>query len=108
PTFMYFSTFHWYNLVNGYSGFKPPSYDELLKVIATFPDESSVGELRRRGVNHVIVHQAYYRPADYDALVSRLDQCPDFQRVTALRWRERESSLYRLLPRRTDVAPGGR
>ena len=108
PTFMYFSTFHWYNLVNGYSGFKPPSYDELLKAIETFPDEYSVGELRRRGVNHVIVHQAYFPAGEYDTMVSRLDQCPDFERVTALRWRERESSLYRLLPKRSDRALGAR
>ncbi len=25
PVYMYFSTFHWHTLVNGYSGFSPPS-----------------------------------------------------------------------------------
>jgi hypothetical protein len=108
PMFMYYSTFHWYNLANGYSGFKPPSYDDLLRVVETFPDEPSVGELRRRGVNHVIVHQAYFRPGAYDTMVSRLDQCPEFERVIALRWRERESTLYRLLPKRSDAAIGVR
>ena len=26
PTYMYYSTFHWQNLVNGYAGFFPPWY----------------------------------------------------------------------------------
>jgi len=106
PMFMYFSTFHWYNLVNGYSGFKPPSYDELLTVIEGFPDSASIGELRRRGVNHVIVHEAYFPRGEYDTLVARLDRCPDFERLTALRWRDRESRLYRLLAKRGDHALG--
>ena len=55
PVYMYFSTFHWHKLVNGYSGFSPPSYAKLLKLIATFPDEDSIagtapasGQLCRR------------------------------------------------------------
>ena len=106
PMFMYFSTFHWYTLVNGYSGFKPPSYDELLKAIEGFPDGASLAELRRRGVNHVIVHEAYFPRGAYDTMVSRLDRCPDFERVTALRWRDRESRLYRLLTKRAERALG--
>ena len=30
PIYMYFSTFRWHKLVNGYSGFSPPSYQVIL------------------------------------------------------------------------------
>ena len=35
PTYMYYSTAHWKPLLNGYSGFAPPSYSELLEGCAT-------------------------------------------------------------------------
>ena len=37
PVYMYFSTFHWHKLVNGYSGFSPPSYARLLGLVAEIP-----------------------------------------------------------------------
>src|SRR5439155_3947297 len=32
PWFEYFSTWHWQRMINGYSGFFPPSHQELLDV----------------------------------------------------------------------------
>jgi hypothetical protein len=97
PTYMYFSTFHWHKLVNGYSGFKPPSYHELVEKMANFPDRVSLAELRRRGTTHVIVHQRYYRPGDYLEMVARLERCSNLEPLLALQWRGFESRLYRLL-----------
>jgi hypothetical protein len=101
PTYMYFSTFRWYRLANGYSGFKPPSYDVLVDQMKRFPDEASIEEVRRRGVTHVVVHEAYFRRgehADYTTLVSRLKRCADLEPVTTVRWQNRDSRLYRLRP----------
>lgn len=39
---MYYSTFHWQALQNGYSGFFPPSYHQLAEALATFPDPGSL------------------------------------------------------------------
>ena len=64
PIFMYFSTFHWNKMVNGYSGFSPPSYQILHDVLETFPDEVSLATLRKRGTTHVIVHGAFMREGD--------------------------------------------
>jgi hypothetical protein len=102
PIYMYFSTFHWNRLVNGYSGFSPPSYHQLLEAMAGFPDDNSLAELRRRGVTHVIVHGALYRPTDYADIVSRIEQTHDFERITVTRWARHETRAYRLLqdPRR--------
>jgi len=101
PTYMYYSTFRWYSLANGYSGFKPPSYDVLVDEMKRFPDAASIEEVRRRGVTHVVVHEAYFRPgehADYTTLVSRLERCDDLEPVTTVRWHNRDSRLYRLRP----------
>jgi len=59
PTYMYYSTRHWRPLVNGYSGFQPPSYDELVHALGGFPDDASIAYLRERGVRYLLVHGAF-------------------------------------------------
>jgi hypothetical protein len=66
------STFHWFPLVNGYSGVFPRSYLALLVKLQTFPDEPSIRQLRDRGVRYVIVHGADFRPEDWLHLHDRL------------------------------------
>ena len=57
---IYMSTFHWKKLVNGYSGYYPPSYLRRLDGLQSFPDASSLEILRRTGVSYVIVHLSSY------------------------------------------------
>ncbi len=54
--YMYYSTFHWHRLLNGYSGFLPAHYTRLLEILRTFPDERSIRELRLRKAEYVLVH----------------------------------------------------
>jgi hypothetical protein len=56
PVYSYLSTFHWQPLVNGYSGFYPPSYLARLEDVAGFPDLRSISRLRRDGVRYLVVH----------------------------------------------------
>lgn len=63
--YMYFSTFHWQMLVNGYSGYYPPSYIELLDAVRTFPDSQSIHYLQRRGIRYVILHARLYGEGEY-------------------------------------------
>jgi hypothetical protein len=98
PTYMYFSTFHWNALVNGYSGFSPPSYIELHDSLEHFPDEPAIDALRRRGVTHVIVHGTFMRRGEYEELIARMDQCAALQFVTGGPWHRGDTRLYRLLP----------
>ena len=100
PIYMYFSTFHWNTLVNGYSGFMPPSYPELRERLRTFPDEASIAELRGRGVTHVIVHGAFSSPEIYQQTVAGMDLCADLQYVTEVQWKQYATRLYKLLPPR--------
>jgi hypothetical protein len=70
--FAYLSTFHWKRLVNGYSGFYPPSYLRRLVRLAAFPDEASVASLRREKVRYVVVHADGYPEGERPRIVGRL------------------------------------
>ena len=58
--YAYMSTFHWFPLVNGYSGNYPPSYLARLDRLRDFPDDRAIAQLRRDGVTYVIVHGSSY------------------------------------------------
>ena len=94
--YLYFSTFHWQNLVNGNSGFFPPSYVELLERAGEFPTEASLSYLRSRGVQYVTMHGRFTNPDHYRNTVAWLDARPDLELVAAAPWEEAESRLYRL------------
>jgi hypothetical protein len=56
----YMSTFHWKPIVNGYSGYFPPSYLHRLDRMRDFPDASSFSQLLRDGVRYIVVHPDLY------------------------------------------------
>ena len=56
------STEHWKPLLNGYSGFVPPSYADASNRLAGFPAPDTIELLRDIGVTHVVVHPALYDP----------------------------------------------
>jgi hypothetical protein len=100
PIYMYFSTFHWHKLANGYSGFSPRSHQELLDLMPTFPDDAGMEELRRRGVDTIVVHGAFHRsPEVYQDLVTALDQRNDVALVRTVKWQGHESRVYQMVTR---------
>jgi hypothetical protein len=54
--YTYFSVYHWRSLVNGYSGYVPPSYGEMRAHTQNLPDPRSLQYLRTLGVRYLIVH----------------------------------------------------
>jgi hypothetical protein len=90
------STEHWRRLVNGYSGFVPARYRTTARRMGGFPDERSMGELRRHGVTHVLVHPDRFSEGGLDVL-RRADSDPELRLVAR---DPKESSLYELLPAR--------
>ena len=58
--YMLNSTRHWKPMLNGYSGFRPPSYYENAEALAAFPSASSIAWLQQRGVTHVFVQMGAY------------------------------------------------
>jgi hypothetical protein len=103
PFYMYFSTFRWDKLVNGYSGFSPPSYMRLLDLMRTFPDDSAFEELRARDVEFIIVHGAFYQPRVYAKLVEELGARRELRLIGTYRWEQRETRVYQMARSR----PGG-
>ena len=59
---LYYSTFHWKRLVNGYSGWHTPLYDKLLRYSPSFPDEPSLRWIVGVGVQYLIVHRGQLTP----------------------------------------------
>ena len=72
PEYAYLSTFHWFPLVNGYSGYYPFSYLERLDRLADFPSARAIRQLRRDNVTYVILHTARYRPLVLNEMRSQI------------------------------------
>lgn len=97
PTYMYYSTFHWQNLLNGYSGFFPPSYLELHAAMERFPDESSLLTLLKLGTRFVIIHGELMAEHEYAALLAAANAQPGMRLIAKTPWEGREQALYRIL-----------
>jgi hypothetical protein len=97
--YMYFSVTHWQRLVNGYSGFYPPSYIRLLETMREFPNDASFEALRDRRVDYIIVHGRFYSVEQYAALITALELRSDVIGVATFPARGGESRVYRLRQR---------
>ena len=77
-------------MLNGYSGFIPPSYYAQYQQLAGFPDEASLGALQTLGVTHVFVHRDWLS----------LETADRVTRVAGLRLVDAEGpiALYRVGP----------
>lgn len=97
PTYMYYSTFHWQNLLNGYSGFFPPSYIDLVYRLESFPDADSLDALRRRGTRYVVVHEQLMPPDRYERIVTSAERSADLSLVATRPWNGKAIKLYRVV-----------
>lgn len=77
--YMLNSTRHWQPLVNGYSGFQPPSYYDNLEQLRAFPDARAMARIRTLGVTHVIVDTRQVPPE----VVAAADAHPELERTAA-------------------------
>ena len=102
-SYSYYSTFHWQWLVNGYSGFFPPSYRRLVTAMPDFPDERSLDAIRSHGVRYLVIHGEYLRGDRYKTLIPQLDRRPDLTLVSRHPWataaKHSEISVYRMTSR---------
>ena len=97
PTYMYYSTAHWKPLLNGYSGFAPPSYVELLERMREFPSAASIEYLRAREAKYLLVHSAYYLNGGFEQDVEALGRVAGVRRVAQFRSADYgETDVYEL------------
>jgi hypothetical protein len=100
PEYLYYSTFHWQYLMNGYSGFFPPSYVKVVKAVASFPDATSFDAIRSHGARYIVVHGEWLYGARYEELIAELDRRADLTLVSRRPWQREdhhsEISVYRV------------
>lgn len=75
-THQYFSIYHWQPLVNGYSGYAPPSYVERLQALASFPSEDAARALVAGGVEIILIHERQLPPGEFDHLFDLCQKSP--------------------------------
>jgi hypothetical protein len=93
--FMYFSLWHWTQMINGYSGRYPPDHAEYEAAMQEFPDPPTIDLVRGRGATHVSVNCALYR-GGCDQLLETLDAMPEFRLVSSGKWQGQPVRLYEL------------
>jgi hypothetical protein len=82
PTYMYYSTYHWQHLVNGYSGFFPPSYSRVLNAMRGFPDQTSIDAIKGHGARYLVIHGERLFGARYEELIPELEKRRDLTLVS--------------------------
>jgi hypothetical protein len=70
--YLFWSTKHWRKLLNGYSGYYPPSYQATLDRLHSLPDSSSLAWLRERNVRYIIVHKYYLENGEGSQFLGKL------------------------------------
>jgi hypothetical protein len=93
--FMYFSLWHWAQMINGYSGRHPPDYIESEAALQEFPNPPAIALLRARGATHVSVNCALYRGGCHQ-LLEAVDATADFRLVSSGKWQGEPVRLYEL------------
>jgi hypothetical protein len=71
---MFWSTYHWLPLVNGYSDVIPPDFDRLALPINYFPDPQSFEIMKERDVRYVLWHIDRYDEASKRIILERLEK----------------------------------
>lgn len=94
--YMYFSTWHWTKMVNGYSGNSPRRYSVLTEETAGFPRGNTVAYLQQRGVTHVTLHCALWYDEPCALTMERLAADPRFSLVMSTQWQGKPARLYEL------------
>ena len=96
PEYAYMSTFHWFPLVNGYSGVYPRSYLARLDRLLDFPDARALAQLRRDNVTYVVIHGSSYPEPEFRALRVRLQLDGALVEVASFDDAKGRAVLYRL------------
>ncbi|MGB8953146.1 MAG: discoidin domain-containing protein [Candidatus Aminicenantales bacterium] len=93
--YIYYSTYHWRRLVNGYSGYIPPAYVAIGEAMEGFPSEPTFRLLRNLGVEYVLVHTGWFLSEEGKRIVTGLKDFTDQAGCLAAM---EGDYLYRLLP----------
>lgn len=88
------STAHWMPLVNGYSSFTPPDFQEKTPALGEFPSLESFAILERDRVRYAMFHLDRFEPDARDAVIARIRA---FNRYLAPLYTEGAVWLYEIV-----------
>jgi hypothetical protein len=94
--YAYLSTFYWFPIVNGYSGYYPPSYLDRLDRLETFPSERAMRQLRRDNVEYVLLHAAPYRATVLNEIRSQIIRDGQLVQIAEFDAADGPAFLYRM------------
>ncbi|MFN8059311.1 MAG: DUF6044 family protein [Vicinamibacterales bacterium] len=81
PNYQAASIHHWQPLINGYSGFYPEHYIELIELFRTFPRGAWLEALEKRHVRYIAVHEHFMAQDDLATMLAALEERPETARV---------------------------
>lgn len=66
-------------LVNGYSGFQPPAFEERGRALNSFPAQPALANLKVLGVTHVTVHRAAFAERFGEGTLNAIDTASELE-----------------------------
>lgn len=76
---------HGKKMVNGYSGFSPPEWEEFVLFLRKyFPEEESLLKLKNIGVDYLVIHRDELKdlwPKDFEERVSQLEKSKSLKQI---------------------------
>jgi hypothetical protein len=96
PRYAYMSTFHWMPMVNGYSGYYPPTYMSRIEALRGMPDARALARLRSDGVRYVIIHGTLYPPESRIKLLLTVSAIPELEQLGHFEEEDSEALVFRL------------
>jgi hypothetical protein len=87
--YQFYSTVHWFPIVNGYSRVDPPDHGWIMGHMTAFPGVNSANTMRELGVRYIVLHADRY-PDGASQILAVASASPDF----TLRHRIGETYLY--------------
>lgn len=69
---VYYSAYHRKKIFNGFSGYSPPLYDEMMNRIQILSREQNINDFRDLGIRYIILHSNFYNKEDFERMHSEL------------------------------------
>jgi hypothetical protein len=91
--YLYWSTWHFKPLANGYATLVPPVFAELVRVMSGFPHDAGVATLRRYRFRYIILHRNLYLRRQAAALERRMSSQSGLRRI----YRTENETVYEIL-----------
>jgi hypothetical protein len=88
------STTHWNPLINGYSDYIPPDFQEMVLPVSSFPAREAFRLLKERDTRYVMFHLRFYDAPSRRRLMEAIDQYRPYLRPL---WQKGDEWLFEIV-----------